>query len=83
MTEESRKPTRPASADRRAARRSTNVARYTVDLDREQRKILADCAFDWAVDRSRIIRTLLYLLEADASLRARVERELFNEEESA
>jgi len=83
MTEDARKPTRPASAERRAARRSNSVARYTVDLDRDQRKILADCAFDWGVDRSRIIRTLLYLLEADSSLRARVERELFDVEDDA
>lgn len=70
--------TRPAAAVRRAANRNADVQRYTVDLDKDQRKTLALCAAEWEVDKSRIIRTLLYLLEADDSLRKRVGEELFN-----
>lgn len=70
--------TRPSLVNRRASKRNTDVQRYTVDLDRDQRKTLALCAAEWEVDKSRIIRTLLYLLEADDSLRERVEKELFN-----
>jgi len=70
--------TRPTNVDRRAARRNNDVQRYTVDLDRAQRKTLALWAAEWEVDKSRIVRTLLYLLEADESLRDRVERELFD-----
>ena len=71
--------TRPTQASHRAARRNGDVQRYTVDLAREQRRALALCAADWEVDKSRIIRTLIYLLEADNSLRDRVQQELFNE----
>jgi hypothetical protein len=71
--------TRPTQASHRAARRNGDVQRYTVDLAREQRRALALCAADWEVDKSRIIRTLIYLLEADNSLRERVQEELFNE----
>jgi hypothetical protein len=34
-------------------------------------------AAQWEVDKSKIVRTLLYLLEADPSLRARVQAEIF------
>jgi len=71
--------TRPTQANHRAARRNGDVQRYTVDLAREQRRALALCAADWEVDKSRIIRTLIYLLEADTTLRDRVQQELFNE----
>jgi hypothetical protein len=69
--------TRPAQVTHRAARRNGDIQRYTVDLDREQRRTLALCAADWEVDKSRIVRTLLYLLESDVSLRERVQQELF------
>lgn len=69
--------TRPANAPRRAARRNAAVQRYTVDLDKEQRRTLALYAAEWDVDKSRIVRTLLYLLEADSGLRDRVQQELF------
>lgn len=71
--------TRPVQVTHRAARRNGDIQRYTVDLDREQRRTLALCAADWEVDKSRIVRTLLYLLESDASLRERVQQELFSE----
>ena len=71
--------TRPAQVDRRAARRGNDVQRYTVDLDREQRRTLALLSAEWEVDKSRIVRTLLYLLEADESLRERVQAELFED----
>lgn len=72
--------TRPANVPHRAARRNSDVQRYTVDLDREQRRTLALCAADWEVDKSRIVRTLLYLLEADEQVRSRVQQELFAED---
>jgi len=75
--------TRPAQVERRAARRSGDVQRYTVDLDREQRRTLALVAAEWEVDKSKIVRTLLYLLEADATLRARVQAEIFAEDEQS
>lgn len=71
--------TRPGHVTHRAARRNGDIQRYTVDLDREQRRTLALCAADWEVDKSRIVRTLLYLLESDASLRERVQQELFSD----
>lgn len=71
--------TRPAQARHRAAKRNGDVQRYTVDLDREQRRTLALCAAEWEVDKSRIVRTLLYLLESDDTLRDRVQQELFDD----
>ena len=82
MPEPSSSRTRPAQVPRRAARRNADVPRYTVDLGREQRRALALCAADWEVDKSRIIRTLLYLLEADEGVRDRVQEELFAEDEA-
>lgn len=72
--------TRPNQVPHRAARRNGDVQRYTVDLGREQRRTLALCAADWEVDKSRIVRTLLYLLEADDNVRERVQQELFADE---
>lgn len=69
--------TRPSAADRRATRRSADIQRYTVDLNRAQRRTLAVWAAEWEVDKSKIVRTLLYLLDADPALRARVQAELF------
>lgn len=82
MPEPAAHRTRPAQVPRRAARRNGDVQRYTVDLGREQRRALALCAADWEVDKSRIIRTLLYLLEADETVRGRVQDELFAEDEN-
>lgn len=73
--------TRPVQVDRRATRRNNDVQRYTVDLDREQRRTLALLSAEWEVDKSKIVRTLLYLLEADTTLRSRVQRELFAAED--
>lgn len=75
--------TRPNHVPHRAARRNGDVQRYTVDLGREQRRTLALCAADWEVDKSRIVRTLLYLLEADDHVRERVQEELFADEVEA
>lgn len=75
--------TRPTQVDRRAARRSADVQRYTVDLSAGQRRSLALFAANWDVDKSKIVRTLLYLLEADPALRARVQAELFADEQPA
>jgi len=82
-TEDPAYRTRPVQVDRRAAKRSNDIQRYTVDLDREQRRTLALLSAEWEVDKSKIIRTLLYLLEADESLRERVQTELFSTEEDS
>lgn len=74
--------TRPMHVSHRAAKRNADVQRYTVDLAKEQRKTLALCAAEWEVDKSRIVRTLLYLLEADPSLKERVRVELFVDDAS-
>ena len=79
--EETANRTRPVQVDRRANRRANDVQRYTVDLDREQRRTLALLSAEWEVDKSKIVRTLIYLLEADESLRERVQAELFADEE--
>lgn len=76
------KSTRPAAVDRKATKRSGDVQRYTVDLDREQRRTLALCSAEWEIDKSKIVRTLIYLLEADPKLRERVQEEIFSEEEN-
>lgn len=65
-----------AAPNRRAVRRNGDIQRYTVDLDREQRRTLALCAAEWEVDKSSVIRTLLYLVEADETIRERVRQEL-------
>lgn len=71
--------TRPQQVSHRAARRNGDIQRYTIDLAREQRRTLALCAADWEVDKSRIVRTLLFLLESDEALRERVQQELFTD----
>lgn len=73
--------TRPAQVGRRAPRRNGDIQRYTIDLDREQRRTLALVAAEWEIDKSKIVRTLLYLLEADPALRARVQEEIFGEDD--
>lgn len=70
--------TRPAAVARHATRRSGDVQRYTVDLDRDQRRTLNLLAAEWETDKSKIVRTLLYLVEADADLQARVKAEIFD-----
>lgn len=82
-SDETARPSRPSGADRRAARRNADVQRYTVDLGREQRLSLSLWAAQWEVDKSKIVRTLLYLLEADPALRARVQAEIFTEAEES
>lgn len=72
--------TRPANAGRRAPKRNGDVQRYTIDLDREQRRTLALVAAEWETDKSKIVRTLIFLLEADAGLRGRVRAEIFGDE---
>lgn len=73
--------TRPNSVSRQAKKRGGDIQRYTVDLSREQRRALALWSAEWEVDKSKIVRTLIYLLEADKEIRNRVQNELFYEEE--
>jgi hypothetical protein len=72
--------TRPAVAPRQAKKRGSDVQRYTVDLNRSQRRTLALWSAEWEVDKSKVVRTLIYLLEADPKLRERVQQELFYDE---
>lgn len=75
-------PTRPAVASRKARRpkEARKVTRYTLDLEREQHAFLRLYALQNETEASKVMRTLLYLLEADASLQQRVYGELFAEE---
>lgn len=72
--------TRPSSVPRQAKKRGGDIQRYTVDLSREQRRALALWSAEWEVDKSKIVRTLIYLLDADKDLRSRVQDELFYED---
>ena len=72
--------TRPNSVPRQAKKRGGDIQRYTVDLSREQRRALALWSAEWEVDKSKIVRTLIYQLHADKNLRERVQDELFYEE---
>lgn len=74
--------TRPNQVPRQAKKRTNDVQRYTVDLDRSQRRSLALWSAEWEVDKSKIVRTLIYLLEADPEVRNRVQNELFLDEET-
>ena len=47
--------TRPAQVGRRAPRRNGDIQRYTIDLDREQRRTLALVAAEWEIDKSKIV----------------------------
>lgn len=80
MSEEEPNGTRPSQVPRQTKKRTNDIQRYTVDLDREQRRSLALWSAEWEVDKSKVIRTLIYLLEADPELRKRVQEELFYEE---
>jgi hypothetical protein len=40
------------------------------------------CSAEWEVDKLKVIRTLIYLLEADPKLRERVQSELFYDQDS-
>lgn len=69
----------PNGFDRRAVRRNAEVQRYTVDLDKSQRRALAMWAAEWDVDKSNIVRSLLYLMETDSDTRAKLQSILFYE----
>lgn len=79
--EEELNSTRPSQVSRQAKKRTNDVQRYTVDLDRAQRRSLALWSAEWEVDKSKIVRTLIYLLEADPEIRNKVQNELFLDED--
>jgi hypothetical protein len=62
-------------------RRSSDLQRYTVDLEKQHRKALAMWAVEWEVDKSNIVRGLLLLLEADADIRSKLQAILFDSDE--
>lgn len=76
--------TRPAVASRRArqGQKTRNVTRYTLDLEKNQHQFLRLFAISNECDASKVMRTLLYLLEADDTLANRVLDELFGEEDA-
>ncbi len=64
-------PTRPTVASRHARRKNgqaRKVSRYTLDLEPEQHKFLRLFAVSNDVDASKVMRTLLHLLEVQAPL---------------
>lgn len=71
--------TRPSVAPRQArhAAGTRRVTRYTLDLEAEQHKFLRMYAVSHDVEASKVMRTLLFLLEADQSLSKRVLQEIF------
>jgi hypothetical protein len=74
--------TRPAVASRHARRpkEPRKITRYTLDLEAETHRYLRLFAIQADVSASVVMRTLLYLLEADASLQQRVHSEMFADE---
>lgn len=76
-------PTRPTVASRRARRpkEARKVTRYTLDLETQQHRFLRLFAIQHDVEASKVMRTLLWLLEADPTLQARVIDELFADDE--
>jgi hypothetical protein len=81
-TDPTPRSTRPSAAGRHAPRRNGEVQRYTIDLDREQRRTLALLAAEWETDKSKIVRSLLFLLAGDAELREKVRSEVFSEDDA-
>lgn len=77
-------PTRPTVASRRArrTREPRKVIRYTLDLEQEQHRFLRLYALQNDVEASKVMRTLLYLLEADDTLQQRVFTELFGADDT-
>lgn len=78
-------PTRPATASRRARRPRGNtrsVTRYTLDLEANQHMFLRLFSLQNDVEASKVCRTLLYLLESDASVQQRVINELFGDDDT-
>jgi hypothetical protein len=59
-------------------RKSGELQRYTVDLEKQHRKALAMWAVEWEVDKSNIVRGLLLLLEADSDVRSRLQSIIFS-----
>lgn len=67
--------TRPAVASRKARRPAggaRKVTRYTLDLEVQQHKFLRWFAIDNEIEASKVMRGLLYLLEAGNELPAGV-----------
>jgi len=75
--------TRPAVASRKARRprEPRKVTRYTLDLERNQHQFLRLFSLQHEVEASKVMRTLLYLLEADSTLADRVLGELFADDD--
>lgn len=76
-------PTRPAVASHRARRprQPRKVTRFTLDLEANQHTFLRLYAISNNTESSRVMRCLLWLLEADESLQQRVYDELFADED--
>jgi hypothetical protein len=76
-------PTRPAAASRHARRPKAprKVTRFTLDLEAPTHFFLRMWSLQEGVESARVLRTLLWLLEADPSLADRVREELFADEE--
>lgn len=75
--------TRPAVASHRARRPKAprKVTRYTLDLEANQHTYLRLFAISNGVEASKVMRCLLWLLEADESLQQRVYDELFADDD--
>lgn len=73
-------PTRPMSAPRQQVRNAggpRKVVRYTLDLAQQQHQFLKLFALTHDVVGSKVMRTMLYLLESNDEFRAQVLNEVF------
>jgi hypothetical protein len=72
--------TRPKTAERRLNRQNAprKVLRYTLDLEAQQHQFLKLFAIQHGVVGSKVMRTMLYLLEADKVFADRVLNEVFS-----
>jgi len=79
--EENQNFERPVGVERRALKREGTTQRYTVDLEKTQRRSLALWAAEWDVDKSNIVRGLILLLESEPEVRAKLQAVLFADSE--
>lgn len=75
--------TRPKTAPRHAHRPpgGRKVMRYTLDLEHEQHRFLKLFSIQHNVSASKVMRTMLYMLETDHTFVTRVMGEVFDQDE--
>lgn len=82
-TDYSLSSTRPMSAPRQQVRQPggpRKVVRFTLDLEQQQHQFLKLFSYQHGLVGSKVMRTMLYLLEADPAFAQRVLSEVYAEE---